>query len=229
MPKETGETPKQNPEIYNMNKGVEFPQDSEVSYETAILQETPTLSEHEETARKEYVEHQTDSFEQRIKEEAKTMAEEFRQHIESTGPDESREKARDLKIEVDRTCDYLVVELRILTQGRGQAQLRASVSMNLALETLIHRAEDLKEDLLSEGPSTNQDQDAIKPDVSTVRRLLERLLKPLLEAKDNLWSLISSLLTPKEWTLKGDVKAIPFFVSGGMEIKFGPSGYPPRR
>jgi hypothetical protein len=56
---------------------------------------------------------------------------------------------------------------------------------------------------------------------SGVHTGFKRVLDSIMNAVTQLWKLISGLVTPKEWTLRGEM-GLPFIGKAGVEIKFGP-------
>lgn len=77
---------------------------------------------------------------------------------------------------------------------------------------------------LQRGESGNMFADKLKPKLASTIRFVKSMLKPIVRAiHTRLWKLIAGLLTPKEWSISGEVgNTVLGLGKVRMEIKFGP-------
>jgi hypothetical protein len=125
--------------------------------------------------------------------------------------DSSANAVSELAEDVSVTCPYVKAEVATLRKrGAGPAGMRSAMSANVALGALRADAEERLADLQSEQQGwAGRAGDALRRLLGLVKRALR-----------DLWNIISGLLTPKEWTLKGGLK-IPLLADAAIEIKFG--------
>jgi hypothetical protein len=120
------------------------------------------------------------------------------------------------KDDVDAAMDALHRELDELKIGGATSQPAAAASMLSMVNATTADAEDLQETL----------QESIDRQAPGNREKLvgwfQDLFKTLKKASRHLWELIRGLLRPKEWAVKGEIKAVPGFAKAEIEIKFGP-------
>ncbi|SCE84752.1 hypothetical protein GA0070607_2306 [Micromonospora coriariae] len=119
---------------------------------------------------------------------------------------------------VNVSCDFLTDQLRALLVQDGETQSQAVSSMALAMQSLQTEVTEFQHEL-NNPDGVDQEVTITSPHKTAgFARILQRIRK----AMGYLWDLISGLLKPKEWSIKGELKAIPFLAKAEVEIRFGP-------
>jgi len=135
--------------------------------------------------------------------------------IRETAHELHREFAGELPEDAMESLDRFVVDADALTDHLNQQvdELRhggTGASAVLATQSLQRDAADLRDEVEQALPGEGQS------------RWFRRLFKWLGKAASYLWELIAGLARPKEWSIRGEFKVVPFFAKAEMEIKFGP-------
>jgi hypothetical protein len=153
--------------------------------------------------------------------DVRELAKKLRPELEGTDASEPGDLA-DLVDSLGPTCDYWEVQLSALVD---ELDPKAAIAMSLSLEAEIRVLEDIIEQYGEQhgelATAAGQHAPVAKGRPGRHHHQARRFLGLFRSIKHDLWSLISGLLTPQEWTLKGDVN-VPWLAGAGIEIKFGP-------
>jgi hypothetical protein len=124
---------------------------------------------------------------------------------------------------------YLVERVADLLSGDEATKRQVAAEMVAKLQ--IMRSEVRQKMEMDELDSTGHDEDQGQQQDAgasggssrskAARSGFKRVLTSIKNAETQLWKLISGLVTPKEWTLRGEM-GLPFMGKAGVEIKFGP-------
>ncbi len=121
---------------------------------------------------------------------------------------------------VNFLCSYLEDKLSILLDVSTKEEDRIHIAMvvSVHLEDTFGSSDELKNDLHVDDAVIEQAEE--KSATLSLIGILQGLLKRL---GNDFSKLVSGLLTPKEWTLKGEFGTVVFFAKAGVsvEIKFG--------
>jgi hypothetical protein len=121
---------------------------------------------------------------------------------------------------VNFLCSYLEDKPSILlgVNTKEQDRIHIAVVVSVYLEDIVGSSDELKGDLDVDNAVTGQAEE--KSATLSLIGILQGLLKRL---GSDFSKLVSGLLTPKEWTLKGEFGTVVFFAKAGVgvEIKFG--------
>lgn len=157
--------------------------------------------------------------------EIRTVSEQLRElfeHIESRITEIDRTKFQHLAESVSFLCAYLEDKLSILLNASTKERDRIHIALvvSVHLEDAANSSDNLKDDLNVDDPVAKRAEDQS----SAVRSLIGILSGRLKRLGDEFSKLLSGLLIPKEWTLKGEFGTVVFFAKAGVsvEIKFGP-------
>jgi hypothetical protein len=194
------------PEFFEARESQEI---SDRPKETRQTTEQPTLSE----ARKEFRAIQEFRVRESVQ-ELRTLARDLKAALVGNLSSEYEKLVGSFVDEMQKACDLVAAELGELGSegGASQAQAQSLFSANAALQTLKQDTGDLMRRL-----------EELEVDAATAQErtsFLKRIMRAIKRTAKALWSLISSLLTPKEWTLKGELD-LPLFGNASIEIKFG--------
>ncbi|MGK5739267.1 hypothetical protein [Micromonospora sp. URMC 103] len=180
-------------------EGAETPRPREVRGESAAAQE---FFRNRETRFIEAVNS--------VKEAAQTL-------VRNLADEVSVAKLEQFMEDVSVSCDFLTDQLRILVTQDTDAQSRAVASMALAMQSLQTEVTEFQDELSS--PDWADHEITVTPPRKAAA--FTRILQLIRKAMGYLWNLISGLLKPKEWSIKGELKAIPLLAKAEVEIRFG--------
>lgn len=150
--------------------------------------------------------------------EARTIWKEIQEFIAHTGPGEikvDREKLQYYLGSVDMVLRSLDSDLQALKDDdtSAEARLRIAIFLYVNLKNAVQEGQEVEELYPDTIAAEHESKSGIK--------LIGWLQQKLARIEKEFWELVTGLLKPKEWTLKGEGKIIPFLAKGGIEIKFG--------